>query len=44
MDKQTVTKSRNRTVEYLSNACIAVKEKEINNMEITDFGLGCHEK
>lgn len=44
MDNQTVTKSRNRAVEYLSNVCIAVKEEERKNMEVTDFGLGCHEK
>ena len=44
MDIQTILKSRNRATEYLNNACIAVKKKEINNMEIIDFGLGCHKK
>jgi len=44
MDSQIILIARKRAVEYLNKACIAVKEEEINNMEITDFGLGCHEK
>ncbi|MFW6120345.1 MAG: D-lyxose/D-mannose family sugar isomerase [Petrotogales bacterium] len=44
MDNQTILISRKRAADYLNKASIVVKEKEINNMEITDFGFGCHEK
>ena len=43
-DKSTIKELQQRTVEYLNKANIVVTEREIENIEITDFGLGDPER
>ncbi|MFO7881265.1 MAG: D-lyxose/D-mannose family sugar isomerase [Kosmotogaceae bacterium] len=44
MDNHIKNRVKKRASEYLNKSCIVINEKEFMNMEVTDFGLGYHEK
>jgi len=40
ISKEEIIKARRKTLEYFSKANIVITEEELENIEVTDFGLG----